>query len=180
MKTEYLLNKELEHVLSALMPSNALAMRVSLRTGMRISDVLSLKRLQLKNRFWVTEAKTGKRRMVGLPSDLIEAILRASEGSEWCFPHRDKKSRHRTRQAVWRDVKRAAKAFRLPQNIGPHSARKFYAVELMNKYGDISRVRKALAHDRESTTMIYAMADRLLENKLQKRKQRRAVKETVE
>ena len=56
-------------------------------------------------------------------------------------------------------MKRAAKAFRLPINVGTHSARKFYAVELMRKYGDIDRVRRALNHDSETVTLLYAMAD---------------------
>jgi len=172
MKTEYLLNKELQHVLAALTPTNQLIMRVSLRTGLRVGDVLGLKRDQLKNRFWVTESKTGKRKLVGMPSDLIASVLASSSGSVWCFPHRIDKIRHRTRQSVWKDVKRAAKAFRLPQNVGPHSARKIYAVDLMAKYGDIDRIRKALNHRYESTTLLYAMADRLLAAKMERRKRR--------
>ena len=60
------------------------------------------------------------------------------------------------------DVKRAGAAFRLPQNIAPHSFRKVYAVDLMRKYGDIERVKRALNHGSQTTTMIYAMADGLL------------------
>lgn len=67
-------------------------------------------------------------------------------------------------QAVWQDVKRAAKAFRLPQNVGPHSMRKVYAVRLMQRYGDLEMVRRAMGHDKVETTMIYALADKLLDN----------------
>lgn len=161
MKTEYMLNKEVEHVLAALTPANALACRVSLRTGLRIGDVLSLRPEQLAARFWVTEGKTCKRRIVGLNKRLL-AELREQSGDFWVFPGRSDPEKHRTRQAVWKDVKRAAKAFRFDQNIAPHSLRKIYAVDLMQKYGDIDRVRRALNHDRDSTTMIYAMADALL------------------
>lgn len=61
--------------------------------------------------------------------------------------------------AVWKDVKRAAKAFRLSANIAPHSARKNYAAGLLEEYGDIDRVRRALNHSSESVTLIYAIAD---------------------
>lgn len=61
----------------------------------------------------------------------------------------------------------------MPENVGTHSARKIYAVDLMAKYGDIERVRKALNHDRAMTTAIYAMSDMLLERKLQARERRR-------
>ena len=136
MRTEYLLNREVERVLMLLTPSNRLALRVSLHTGLRISDVLALKTDQLSSRFWVTESKTGKKKFVGLPKELL-ADLRAIAGKIYVFPKRGKPAQHRTRQAVWRDLKRAAKAFRLPQNVGPHSMRKVYAVDLMEKYGDI-------------------------------------------
>lgn len=39
--------------------------------------------------------------------------------------------KHQSRQSVWLDVKRAAKALLLPQNVAPHSARKVFAVDLM-------------------------------------------------
>lgn len=54
----------------------------------------------------------------------------------------------------------------MPENVGTHTARKVYAVDLMSKYGDIERVRKALNHDRAITTAIYAMSDLLLQRKL--------------
>ena len=157
MKTEYLLNREVDLVLAALTPENRLAMRTALATGLRIGDVLQLKPEKLKPHFWVTEEKTGKKRQVGLPEPLL-SDLKKNAGKYWVFPGRDPRN-HRTRQAVWKDVKRAAKAFRLPQNVGPHSARKVYAVDLMHKYGDIDRVRRALNHGSETVTMIYAMAD---------------------
>ena len=157
MRTDYMLDREVELVLAALMPANALALRVALHTGLRIGDVLQLRPEQLQSRFWITEQKTGKKRQVGLPAGLLED-LKAASGLHWVFPGRDP-TKHRTRQAVWKDMKRAAKAFRLPINAGPHSARKVYAVELMRKYGDIERVRRALNHNSETVTLLYAMAD---------------------
>ena len=168
MKTDYLLHREVEHVLAALMPANCLVMRVCLCTGLRIGDVLSIKTDMLNTHFWVTESKTGKRRQVGIPAALLEEI-RKQAGPLWAFPGK-KPGKHRTRQAVYKDVKRAAKAFRLPQNVAPHSARKVYAVDLMHKYGDIRRVQRALNHSGLGVTMIYAMADQLLEAKLRRKK----------
>lgn len=168
MKAEYPLNREVELILAALMPANALALRVALHTGLRMGDVLLLKPEQLKSRFWITEQKTGKKRQIGLPEKLL-AELRETAGEYWVFPGRDPE-KHRTRQAVWKDMKRAAKAFRLPVNVGTHSARKFYAVELMRKYGDIDRVRRALNHDSETVTLLYAMADIQREAKQRLRK----------
>lgn len=160
MKTEYLLNRQLNHVLAALTPQNRLICEVELHTGLRVGDVLALKTGQIARKFWVTESKTGKRRQVGLTDQLILRI-RAQSGPVWAFPGRTK-DRPKTRQAVWADIKRAAKLFRLPQNAGTHSMRKIYAVDLMARYGDIQRVQRALNHSSPSVTLLYAMADKLL------------------
>ena len=40
--------------------------------------------------------------------------------------------------------------------------RKVYAVKLMQKYGDLDRVKRALNHSDDSITLIYAMADKLV------------------
>ena len=168
MKTEYLLDREVDLILSALTPENRLVMRTALVTGLRVGDVLALKPERLKPHFWVTEQRTGKKRQIGLPEPLL-SDLKAQAGKYWVFPGRDP-AKHRTRQAVWKDVKRAARAFRLPQNVGPHSARKVYAVELMRKYGDIGRVKRALNHSSESVTLIYAMADAQLAAKNRRRR----------
>lgn len=168
MRTDYLLHREVELVLGLLTYENRLVMRVCLHTGLRIGDVLQLKPEQLKPNFWITEQKTGKRRQVGLPEPLL-ADLRDSADGEWVFPG-GKPGKHRTRQAVWKDVKRAAEAARLTANAAPHSARKVYAVELLQRYGDIDRVKRALNHGGLEVTLIYAMADKRLRSKGRRRR----------
>ena len=170
MTTEYLIRREMDHVLAALTPSNRLVCQVCLHTGLRVGDVLSLRTDQLSRQFWVVEAKTGKRRRVNLTDDLL-ARIRAQAGPVWAFPG-TKPGKHRTRQAVWADVKRAAKAFRIKANIAPHSFRKVYAVELMRQCGDVKRVQRALNHSDYATTMVYIMAAELLEAKRARSKKR--------
>lgn len=178
MTTEYLLNREIGHILAALTPQNALIMETVLQTGLRISDVLELRTEQLRESMWVQEKKTGKRHRCGIRKELL-AQIRAQAGPVWAFPG-SKPGTHKTRQAVWKDVKRAAKAFRLDQNVGTHSFRKVYAVRLMERYGDIRRVQRALAHSSPSVTAIYAMADKLLASREQVRERQRASRRGVD
>ena len=171
MKTADLLHREVGHVLAALMPQNRLIARVCLHTGLRVGDVVSLRTQDIGLQMMVTEAKTKKRRRGGLTASLLAAI-RAQAGPGWAFPGK-RPGTHKTRQAVWADVKRAARAFRLPQNVAPHSLRKVYAVELLERYGDIQRVQRALNHSSIETTLIYAMADKLLDATLKQAKRRK-------
>lgn len=170
MRTDYLLDREVEQVLDLLTAANRLVMRVALHTGLRIGDCLSLRPAQLRPNFWLTEQKTGKRRQVGLPEPLL-GDLKAAAGEHWVFPG-DNPCKHRTRQAVWKDVKRAARAARLTVNAAPHSARKVYAVKLLERYGDIDRVRRALNHGGVEVTLVYAMADKRLHSKSRLRRAR--------
>lgn len=168
MTTDYLLQREVDAVLELLTPGNRLVMRLLVCTGLRITDALELRPWQLKPNFWITERKTGKRRQIGIPEPLL-SDLRAAAGEHWVFPGADPR-KHRTRQAVWKDVKRAAAAMRLTANAAPHSARKVYAVQLLQRYGDIDRVRRALNHGGLETTLIYAMADKRLRGSARRRR----------
>lgn len=157
-KTEYVERPEMAHVLRLLTYENELVMRVALHTGLRVGDVVAL-RAPVKRQFWITELKTQKRRRVNLTQELVDALNRNAGRSHWCFPGRLDAGRHRTRQAVWADVKRAAKALRLPQNVGPHTARKVYAVEALERSGDLKAVQRVLNHDDASVTALYALSD---------------------
>lgn len=155
------MEREMGHVFAALTPGNRLVCRVAVYTGLRVGDVLAIPTGKVGRQFWVTEAKTGKRRRVNLPQELVDGI-KAQAGPEWAFPSPTRPGRHRTRQAVWADVKRAAKAFRMPQNVGVHSLRKRYAVEQLERSGgNYGRVQRLLNHADMATTMIYAMSYQL-------------------
>ena len=161
MTTEYLMRREMEHVFAALTLGNRLACRVAVHTGLRIGDVLALRTEKFRPQMWVTEAKTKKRRRVNLPKPLFEDV-KAQVGVTWVFPSPRDPRKHRTRQAVWADVKRAARAFRMPQNVGVHSLRKRYAVDQLERSGgNYERVRRLLNHSDMAVTMIYAMSYQL-------------------
>lgn len=174
MRADYAYKATFDHILSAMCWCNRLAIETSLATGLRISDVLSLRTDQVRNtpdgRVTVREAKTGKLRTVRLCQSLVRELMSIS-GKVYIFEHRLDYRRHRTRQAVYKDIVRACRAFRLPKSLHltPHSARKFFAVSKYQQTGNLDRVRKLLNHDDESVTMIYAMADEITA-----RRQRRA------
>lgn len=50
---------------------------------------------------------------------------------------------------------------KLSENVGPHSARKIFAVDLYHRTGSLEAVRKALNHSDQCVSMLYAMADEL-------------------
>lgn len=166
MRTDYI-ESELYNKMYVLMQyENALALRVSLETGMRIDDVLSLRPSDIEGRkVRYTAKKTGKVGRATLSADLAKRLDRI-KGKHFVFVHRIDPKKHRTRQAVWKDVKKAALALHAAgylddRNVAPHSARKSFAVDDRQKFG-LPHTQKALQHSDKSTTMIYAFADELI------------------
>lgn len=158
-RTSWLCHDDCAVLLRLLSPANALAMECALDTGLRISDVLSLRTCQLgSQRLTVRESKTGKTRRVYLPQSLYRR-LQAQAGSVYVFEGRDSPTRHRTRQAVWKDVKRATRAMRV-KHVGCHTARKVFAVDIYRRQG-LTACQKILGHDRPETTLIYLASELL-------------------
>lgn len=170
-RADYIAKQEFKHLLAALMPPNRLALEVSLATGLRISDVLNLRTERLEERMTVRELKTGKNRRIRLPLELYQRCL-SQAGKVWVFEGRTDWKKHRTRQAVYKDIKRASRLFRLPARlqISPHTARKVYAVAAYQQSGSLHRVQQLLQHSDEAVTMLYAMADALTAQRMGKQK----------
>ena len=165
MRSEYAPKGEILHLLAALKPQNRLACEISLSTGLRINDVLHLKPDQVqKGRFTIREEKTGKTRSVYIPAELRTRAI-ACAGQHYVFEGRLNGKQHRTRQAVFKDLRRVSGLYGLKEHISPHSMRKIYAVEEYARHGNLKRVQRLLNHSGEAVTMLYAMADVLQKKK---------------
>lgn len=167
MRSEWVPPDNFELLLTALMPENRLALQVSEATGLRIGDVLALRREDiLHQRTYIKERKTGKARRVYWPLELWNAMVRNC-GHFYVFEGRSDCRKHRTRQAVYKDLRRVAELYRIDgakiaAHLSPHSARKIFAVEVAKK-GGVSAVRRELRHTSDAVAMLYAMADVLTE-----------------
>ena len=163
LRTTYADRAQMSHVLAALMPENRVIVRVCMATGLRVSDVLQLRTADLKRRQTVRESKTGKTRRIQWPAALYEEMERGA-GKYWVFEGRNDPKKHRQRQTVWRDIKRAEAVFKRSgslsrkQNLGTHTARKIAAVDAYHK-GGLPAAQKLLNHSDPLITRLYALAD---------------------
>lgn len=162
VKSQYIDKDRFEFLLAAMtVPDNALALRVSLETGMRIGDVLRLRAENVSEDGTINAIaqKTGKPIMARLSASTARLIT-ARGAAGWVFPSPLDATKHRARQTVWRALKKAARLCGVRENTTPHSARKIYAVEEFRARG-LASVQERLGHDRIDTSMIYAFADKL-------------------
>ncbi|MBQ0083761.1 MAG: tyrosine-type recombinase/integrase [Clostridiales bacterium] len=161
MRSQWAEPTEIAFILRALTEQNRLACKVSLVTGLRINDVLAIPTAKWKKRrFTIREEKTGKAKNICLPKEIYEQGI-AIAGQHYVFEHRLNGREHRTRQAVFKDLRRACGLLRIKENVTPHSMRKAYAVAYFNECGNLKKVQKLLNHSDEAVTLIYAMADRI-------------------
>jgi len=142
---------------------NSLAIRVAEATGLRLSDVLAITYSQVlrAEKITVREQKTDKSRRIYLPVKLRKELLYNANGL-YCFPHKRDKSRHRTRQAVYIDFKKACRRVGVdPAGVSPHSVRKLWAVREFGKTRSIIAVQKKMNHSNSGVTALYALSDKL-------------------
>lgn len=152
-------------VLACLCPENRRICEVALQTGLRISDVLSLKTCDLCQKMIIREIKTGKTRAVEIDGETFTELL-AGAGEVYVFQHRNDINKHKTRQAVWKDLRHAAEKLHLGgykgRGIGTHSMRKSYAKDMLEKaHGDVKAVQRDFRHADILCTTIYALAEEL-------------------
>ena len=164
-RSEWVDKNTMSHILMALTEPNRLAIEMSIRYGMRIGDVLATKRKGVEHGSWTyKEEKTGKSRRIRLCPSFQARLLRQS-GRIWVFEGRLSYKRHRTRQAVYKDIRRASRAFRVKAHVSPHTARKMYAVDAFHRTRSVEQVMRLLNHSNEAVTMLYALADALTEKR---------------
>ncbi|MDE2581619.1 MAG: tyrosine recombinase [Rhodospirillales bacterium] len=130
-------------------------------SGMRVSEVLSLRRAALGRdaASLMIRGKGGKLRLVPLsaPARAAAAALTAREDarSEWLFPGRDPR-RAMTRQGFALLLKQVALAAGLdPARVSPHVLRHSFATHLLARGADLRSLQTLLGHADIATTEIY-------------------------
>lgn len=172
MRSDWMDKEGFRILLTALMPENALVLETCLETGLRLGDVLALRRGDVEaaasrrnHRITVKEQKTGKNKRIYLPAALCQRLLKQA-GRLYIFEHRTDENKHRNRTTVYRDLKRVAKLYRIDGKrvrgqVSPHSARKIYAVDKMRRGSTLEQLQKDFNHSSPMITSLYAFADRL-------------------
>ena len=161
MRTDYISPKVMYAIIDDLKPQNALAMELSLYTGLRIGDVVSLPFSALESTcINYIASKTKKSGTAKITHELFRRLLRNTDGI-YLFPSKKSKTGHIARQTVWKDVKKNVKKKNIVENVAPHSARKVFAVEHLKTEG-ISAVQKELQHSDLGTTLLYCLSDKRL------------------
>ena len=133
-------------------------------TGLRITDILHLKRSDVfKGNFSVTERKTKKKKNIKLSAEVIKMAKAYDKVHHIKRKHflfiNARTGKPFTRQAIYYSFDKLEK-FLKNTRITPHSMRQTYAKNIMKETKSIEKVRKALNHRSEKITKVYLKPNR--------------------
>jgi integrase/recombinase XerD len=134
-------------------------------SGLRVSEAITLRgeQLDLAAGFVTVLGKGGKERVVPLGRQaraaLEEYLARERpgllRGRPSPFVFLGPRGRPLTRQAVWKLVRRRARAAGVTKNVSPHTLRHTFATHLLGGGADLRIVQTLLGHADIGTTQVY-------------------------
>lgn len=142
-------------------PKHSLILKLMYSSGLRLSELVHLKKEDLeldKGLGWVRNGKGGKDRLF-LIADKLKDELRqhvekyCPQSDSWVF--QGCKGRHFSQRSVQEIVNNAAKRAGIHKNVHPHTLRHSFATHLIENGYDIASVQFLLGHDSTQTTMKY-------------------------
>ena len=152
---------------------NTAMIEILYASGMRVSELISLKVAQLKMQkqnntilpYIMIKGKGNKERIVAINPKSIAALqqyLRVInnftnvKNNIWLFPSKTSTEGHITRQYFAKILKKLSTEANInPDKISPHKIRHSFATHLLNNGADLRSIQELLGHKDISTTQIY-------------------------
>jgi len=139
-------------------PKHKLIIKILYGTGLRVSEIINLKKRDIKfeeNLIKVNLGKGKKDRFVKIPASIMKELKNYCEidTSEYLFPsNRNKKLTKATIQAILRN---SAKKAGIKKRVYPHLLRHSFATHLLEQGTDLRIIQKLLGHSSIKTTQRY-------------------------
>lgn len=150
--------KEIKLFLKEQSERNYVLFLMGIHTGLRISDILSLKVKDVQGwDIFIREQKTKKLKEVKMPMELKKAIRSYIKGKprhEYLIKSREGKNRPITRGMAYKILNQVADEFGL-ERIGTHSLRKTYGYHHYKTFNDLVSLQKMLNHTDVKETKRY-------------------------
>lgn len=149
-------DKLIDYLISNGNERMAIIFKILGKTGVRVSELLKLKKSDL-DRGYAQMLTKGKIRKILFPKSLIEEIkdyYKDFEADEYLALNRCGK--HMTARGVAAQFKNYAKKCEIPlEKAHPHSLRHMFAIEFLKRNKDIALLADIMGHSGINTTMIY-------------------------
>lgn len=144
---------------------NYMLFSLGINTGLRISDILPLKKVDVFNRthIVVVEKKTKKRKMLQITPQLQREIRKYCRNlnlgdDDYLFQSRQGDNQPITRSMAYKILRKATEEFGIEQ-IGTHTMRKTFGYHLYKKTKNVAVLQKIFNHSSPDITLRYIGID---------------------
>lgn len=154
--------RKVERILAKRNQRDLLLFVMGTNTGLRVSDILSLNVMDVKNRDFIDiiEKKTGKRKRFPINDkikNLIQVYTVDKKTNEPLFKTIYHNRMDRT--YAYRIVNRACKKAGMEERVGTHTMRKTFGYHHYQKFKDVALLQKIFNHYSPSVTLRYIGID---------------------
>ncbi|MBQ8475568.1 site-specific integrase [bacterium] len=150
--------KEIEKILEKQSQRNLLLFDMGINFGLRISDILALDVIDVKERDFIllNEKKTGKFKKIHINFKIKSLLKKYTENKSPHEPLFKTKFKNRMdRITAYRIINKACKLANINTNIGTHTLRKTFGYHFYKEYKDVAILQKILNHSSPTITMRY-------------------------
>ena len=133
---------------------------MGINTGLRISDLLKLKVIDVRNKSHVEikEQKTGKIKrfpLLGNLQSMIEEYTKGKLDNEYLFRSREGANKPITRVMAYKIINNACRKAGITDNVGTHTLRKTFGYHHYQQFHDVAILQYLLNHSSPSITLRY-------------------------
>ncbi len=133
---------------------------MGINIGLRISDLLKLKVIDVKGKSHVEikEQKTGKIKrfpLLGNLQSMIDDYTKGKSDNEYLFKSRNGKNRPITRVMAYMIINEACKKAGINDSVGTHTLRKTFGYHHYQTFHDVAILQYLLNHSSPSITLRY-------------------------
>ena len=140
--------------------SDLLLVTMGINTGLRISDLLNLKVIDVKGKSHVEikEQKTGKIKrfpLLGNLQSMIDEYTKDKNNNDYLFKSRNGENKPLTRVMAYMIINNACRRAEISDNIGTHTLRKTFGYHHYQTFHDVAILQYLLNHSSPSITLRY-------------------------
>ena len=152
--------EEIKSILRNNGTRDLLLFAMGINTGLRISDLLKLKVIDVKGKSHVEikEQKTGKIKrfpLLGNLQSMIDEYIKGKSDNDFLFKSRNGGNKPITRVMAYLIINNAAQKANITDNIGTHTLRKTFGYHHYQTFHDVAILQYLLNHSSPSITLRY-------------------------
>ena len=152
--------EEIKSILRNNGTRDLLLFTMGINTGLRISDLLRLKVIDVKckSHVEIKEQKTGKIKrfpLLGNLQSLIDEYIKGKSDNDYLFKSRNGGNKPITRVMAYMIINKAAEKADITDNIGTHTLRKTFGYHHYQTFHDVAILQYLLNHSSPSITLRY-------------------------